>query len=74
MVAGPVIRDLGQVVERVMGGADSVRRRQLRAGLAADVDRFRAEQVLWGALGAVVGAAARLARPRAAGCRGASPS
>ena len=34
-----------------MGGADSVRRRQLRAGLAADVDRFRAEQVLWGALG-----------------------
>ena len=54
---GPVIRDLGAVVERVMGGADSVRRRQLRAGLAADVDRFRAEQVLWGALGAVVGAA-----------------
>jgi len=57
VVAGPVIRDLGKVVERVMGGADSVRRRQLRAGLAADVDRFRAEQVLWGALGAVVGAA-----------------
>jgi tight adherence protein C len=58
VVTGPVIRDLGAVVERVMGGADSVRRRQLRAGLAADVDRFRAEQVLWGALGAVVGAAA----------------
>ncbi len=58
VVAGPVIRDLGAVVERVMGGAESVRRRQLRAGLAADVDRFRAEQVLWGALGAVVGAAA----------------
>ena len=52
VVAGPVVRDLGGVVERVMGGADSVRRRQLRAGLAADVDRFRAEQVLWGALGA----------------------
>ena len=58
VVAGPVIRDLAAVVERVMGGADSVRRRQLRAGLAADVDRFRAEQVLWGALGAVVGAVA----------------
>lgn len=57
VVAGPVVRDLGAVVERIMGGADSVRRRQLRAGLAADVDRFRAEQVLWGALGAVVGAA-----------------
>jgi len=52
-----VIRDLGAVVERVMGGADSVRRRQQRAGLAADVDRFRAEQVLWAALGGVVGGA-----------------
>jgi tight adherence protein C len=57
VVAGPVLRDLGGVVERVMGGAESVRRRQLRAGMAADVDRFRAEQVLWGALGAVVGTA-----------------
>jgi tight adherence protein C len=55
VVAAPVVRDLGRVVERVMGGADSVRRRQLRAGLAADVDRFRAEQVLWGGLGAAVG-------------------
>jgi tight adherence protein C len=40
-----------------MGGADTVRRRQLRAGLPADVDRFRAEQVLWGALGSAVGGA-----------------
>ena len=54
-IAGPLVRDLGRGVERVMGGADSVRRRQLRAGLPADVDRFRAEQVLWGAAGAVVG-------------------
>jgi tight adherence protein C len=58
VVAGPLLRELGGVVERVMGGADSVRRRQLRAGLPADVDRFRAEQVLWGAVGAVVGGAA----------------
>ena len=57
VVAAPVVRDLGRVVERVMGGADAVRRRQLRAGLPADVDRFRAEQVLWGAVGAVAGAA-----------------
>ncbi len=54
-IAGPLVRDLGRGVERVMGGADSVRRRQLRAGLPPDVDRFRAEQVLWGAAGAVVG-------------------
>jgi tight adherence protein C len=56
-VATPVLRDLGRVVDRVMGGAESVRRRQLRAGVAADVDRFRAEQVLWGALGSLVGGA-----------------
>jgi len=56
LVAGPLLRELGQGVERVMGGADSVRRRQLRAGMTADLDRFRAEQVLWGALGGVVGA------------------
>lgn len=55
VVTGPVLRDFGRVVERVMGGADTVRRRQLRAGLPADVDRFRAEQVLWGALGTVAG-------------------
>ena len=57
LVAGPLLRELGHGVERVMGGADSVRRRQLRAGMTADLDRFRAEQVLWGALGGVVGAA-----------------
>ncbi len=56
VVTAPLLRDLGRVVERVMGGADTVRRRQLRAGLAPDVDRFRAEQVLWGALGGVLGA------------------
>ncbi|MEO6791507.1 MAG: type II secretion system F family protein [Ornithinibacter sp.] len=55
-VTAPLIRDLGRGVERVMGGADSVRRRQLRAGLPADVDRFRAEQVLWGVGGTVAGA------------------
>jgi tight adherence protein C len=56
VVAAPLLGDLGRGVERLMGGADTVRRRQLRAGLAPDVDRFRAEQVLWGALGAVLGA------------------
>ena len=56
VITTPLLSDLGRVVERVMGGADTVRRRQLRAGLAPDVDRFRAEQVLWGALGGVLGA------------------
>ncbi len=57
-VAAPLVRELGQGVERVLGGAASVRSRQLRAGLVPDVDRFRAEQVLWGVGGGIVGGAA----------------
>ncbi|MBM6404371.1 type II secretion system F family protein [Phycicoccus sp. CSK15P-2] len=53
IVAVPLVRELAVGVERVLGGAASVRSRQLRAGDAPDVDRFRAEQVLWGVLGAV---------------------
>lgn len=60
-VTAPLVRDLGRGVERVMGGAESVRRRQLRAGLPADLDRFRAEQVLWGIAGTVLGAAVGIA-------------
>jgi len=54
-LARPVLADLGARLEQVLGGAASVRRRLLRAGRAPDVDRFRAEQVLWGAAGLVVG-------------------
>ncbi|GGL28514.1 type II secretion system F family protein [Phycicoccus endophyticus] len=57
VVASPLVEELGQGIDRVLGGAASVRSRQLRAGLVADVDRFRAEQVLWGLAGAVAGAA-----------------
>jgi tight adherence protein C len=51
----PVVTDLARGVERLLGGAASVRRRLQRAGLAPDVERFRAEQVVWGALGALAG-------------------
>jgi tight adherence protein C len=53
----PVVGDLASGIERVLGGSASVRRRLLRAGKAPDVDRFRAEQVIWGALGALAGVA-----------------
>lgn len=56
IVAGPLAGELARGVERVLGGSASVRSRLLRAGLAPDVDRFRAEQVLWGVAGAVAGA------------------
>jgi tight adherence protein C len=53
----PVVRDLARGVERLLGGAASVRRRLLRAGLPPDVESFRAEQVVWGVAGGVAGAA-----------------
>jgi tight adherence protein C len=55
VMAGPVVADLGRRIESVLGGSASVRRRLLRAGKAPDVDRFRAEQVLWGAVGLLGG-------------------
>lgn len=54
-ILAPYLQSAGRVFERVLGGAPSVARRQLRAGEAADVERFRAEQVLWGAAGGVAG-------------------
>jgi tight adherence protein C len=51
----PLLTDLARAVERVLGGATSVRRRLMRAGQPPDVERFRAEQVVWGAVGALAG-------------------
>ena len=47
----PLLGEMSGHVERIMGGAPSVRRRLLRAGLAPDVDKFRAQQVIWGVAG-----------------------
>lgn len=52
----PIVRDAAHLVERILGGAASVRQRLVRAGKAPDVDHFRAEQVLYGAGGAAAGA------------------
>lgn len=54
-VFGPMLSDLAAGVERVLGGAASVRRRLQRAGQPPDVERFRAEQVIWGAVGGLAG-------------------
>ncbi|XVX21487.1 type II secretion system F family protein [Actinomycetota bacterium] len=66
----PLVTDSAQVVERFLGGSASVRSRLLRAGKAPDVDRFRAEQVIWGAGAAFAGSAVSLV---AWLTRGASP-
>jgi len=47
-VFGPVLAAAADGVERVLGGADSVRRRLERAGLAMAVPEFRVQQVRWG--------------------------
>ncbi len=47
-VFGPLLSSAGDVVERVLGGAASVRRRLQRAGLDQTVAEFRVQQVVWG--------------------------
>lgn len=51
----PYLTAMSGLVERTLGGAPSVVRRQQRAGLAPDVEGFRAEQVLWGTAGGILG-------------------
>lgn len=50
-VFGPPLGAAAGGLERVLGGAESVRRRLVRAGLEPDVAQFRVEQVLWGLAG-----------------------
>ncbi|MDN4172487.1 type II secretion system F family protein [Nocardioides sp. SOB77] len=56
-VYGPLLRSAADTVERVLGGASSVRRRLERAGLDRSVHDFRVEQVLWGLTAFAVAAA-----------------
>ncbi|HEX4687854.1 MAG TPA: type II secretion system F family protein [Nocardioides sp.] len=56
-VFGPAMRAAADAVERVLGGASSVRRRLARAALDKSVHDFRVEQVLWGVAGFAVVAA-----------------
>jgi tight adherence protein C len=48
---GPVIGEAVSVLDRVVGGATSVRRRLDGLGLPMTVEEFRIEQIVWGALG-----------------------
>ncbi|MFW6774142.1 type II secretion system F family protein [Nocardioides sp. CPCC 205120] len=66
-VFGPLLRSAADGVEKVLGGATSVRRRLTRAGIDRSVHEFRIEQVTWGlaafAAAAVWGAVRTLADP-----------
>ncbi|TCN44414.1 tight adherence protein C [Kribbella orskensis] len=48
---GPSLRAGAVRLERILGGATSVRRRLARAGIDRTVEEFRIEQLLWGAAG-----------------------
>jgi len=50
-VLGPALRAAADGVERVLGGAASVRRRLERAHLELSVHDFRVQQVVWGLIG-----------------------
>src|SRR4029453_13432077 len=50
---GPLLQEGARLVERWLGGSAAVARRLREAGVADDVGRFRAEQVLWGLAGFV---------------------
>lgn len=56
----PVMADAIRWVERITGGPGTVRRRLEQLGNSATVEQFRAEQVVWGVLGALAGAGAGL--------------
>jgi tight adherence protein C len=69
-VFGPPLRSAADLVERVLGGATSVRRRLERANIDKTVHEFRVEQVLWGvvafATAAAVGVLRMLSAPGSA--------
>jgi tight adherence protein C len=52
----PVMTDAVRWVERISGGPGTVRRRLDQLGGGTTVEQFRAEQVVWGVLGAAAGA------------------
>ncbi|MFP5333882.1 MAG: type II secretion system F family protein [Actinomycetes bacterium] len=57
---GPAMTDAARWVERLSGGAASVRRRLDQLGGTRTVESFRAEQVLWGVAGTALGVVAAL--------------
>ena len=61
-VVGPLLRAAADLVERVLGGATSVRRRLERADLDQTVHEFRVEQVLWGVVAFAAAAAVGVLR------------
>ena len=56
-ILGPVLGDAIRFLDRWLGGVTSLRRRLVQAGRGMTLEEFRAEQVVWGALGLLAGLA-----------------
>ena len=54
-LTAPLLRDAVRLLDRVVGGQASVRRRLESLDSAMTVEQFRADQVLWGALATAAG-------------------
>jgi tight adherence protein C len=54
-LTAPMLRDAVKLLERIVGGQASVRRRLASLDSTMTVEQFRAEQVLWGAIAAGAG-------------------
>ncbi|MDX3004448.1 type II secretion system F family protein [Kribbella solani] len=52
---GPSLRSAARRLERILGGAGTIRRRMQRAGLERTIEEFRIEQLLWGTLSFAAG-------------------
>lgn len=59
-LAAPLVADAVRLLDRVLGGRASVRRRLVALGSRSSVEQFRAEQVAWAAVGSGVGLGAVL--------------
>ena len=59
-LAGPAMSDGARIVDRLVGGRASVRRRLAALGSDDTVEDFRIEQVIWGVLGLGAGSVAAL--------------
>ncbi len=66
-IFGPSLRSAADLVEKVLGGAPSVRRRLVRADLDLTLHEFRIQQVQWGLVGFAICAALGLWRSVTAG-------
>lgn len=62
-VLRPILDEGGELVGRCLGGTPTVARRLREAGLSENVERFRAEQMLWGLMGFTAGIALGVAAP-----------